>query len=229
MRSVWLSHLVDPSTPLYGGEKSVNIGKLKSIEAGDSCNTTRLCLTSHTGTHVDVPYHFFPSGDCIGHYEPQSWIFNQPRLFDVTVPPGDLICRDDISPRPEPDPRVDFILLRTGSESHRSEDIYWMKSPGIAPALATYFVENYPELRAMGVDFISISSLLHREQGRAVHKIFLENNIMIFEDMALSEVGQRENLEQVIALPLRFEKGDGSPCTIIGWMSGADASLSARE
>lgn len=68
------------------------------------------------------------------------------------------------------------------------------------------------------MDCISVSSLKDRDQGRRVHYLFLQSGLRILEDMVLSAIGERDQLSQVIALPLRFLPGDGAPCSIVGWI-----------
>jgi kynurenine formamidase len=69
------------------------------------------------------------------------------------------------------------------------------------------------------VDFISISSLMNRDDGRTANRSFRERDFLVFEDMSLRHLDQPELLIQVIALPLRFVGGDGAPCSILGWVS----------
>lgn len=62
------------------------------------------------------------------------------------------------------------------------------------------------------------SSHLHREQGLTAHKAFLEQDMLLFEDVSLKSLKFDDNLEKVIALPLRFARGDGAPCSVIGFI-----------
>ncbi|MCD4652235.1 MAG: hypothetical protein K8S56_10695 [Candidatus Cloacimonetes bacterium] len=69
----------------------------------------------------------------------------------------------------------------------------------------------------IGMDFISVSSLRHREIGRSAHKSFLKLDILLIEDMSLSVLNSSCEIKEVIALPLRFSNADGAPCTVIGY------------
>ena len=73
----------------------------------------------------------------------------------------------------------------------RRENIYATNNPGLHPDLGRWFRVNYPEIRAVGMDWISISSFAHRETGREAHRAFLDPDgagqpIVILEDMDLS-------------------------------------------
>ena len=216
MKHIWLSHILNEETPLYGGGTGISVKQDKAIELGDFCNTSVLTMPSHAGTHVDSPYHFLANGKCVEQYAPEDWFFNCPHVIFFSAVPGQLITPEDISLTEQLDENTDIILLRSGFENYRGSDVYWETGPGLAPELAKYFVEHCPKLRAIGMDFISISSIKHREKGRMAHKEFLQREILIFEDMRLSELQTHAHLQKVIALPLRFQQGDGAPCTIVG-------------
>ncbi len=211
---IFLSHILNESTPLYGGIANIKIKSERSIKAGDSSNNSFLCLPSHAGTHVDAPYHFVVTGKTVDTYTPQSWIFNSPLVVDIPSSPGQLIKAKDLHLQSNRD--VDLILFRTGFEKLRSKNIYWEESPGLSADIAPFLLDTYKNLRAVGMDFISISSMKHRQEGREAHQAFLKNGLLIFEDMTLAGVVNEFELYRVIALPLRFEKGEGAPCTILG-------------
>ena len=215
MSFIWLSHVLANDTPLYGGADNLDIRSDKSINAGDSCNTSFIKMPSHAGTHVDAPRHFFSKGRSIDSFSAHEWIFHNPCLIDIDVQPGTLIQPEHIL-KNEVKERADFVIFKTGFEHWREDDTYWQKNPGLAPELAEFLILKSPNLRAIGMDFISISSLMHREEGRMAHREFLQRKILIFEDMRLSELQTHAQLQKVIALPLRFQEGDGAPVSIVG-------------
>lgn len=110
-----------------------------------------------------------------------------------------------------------MLLIQKGFDKYRPQDIYWQKGPGSGPDLASQLIKLYQNLRAIGFDCISISKFQHREEGRAQHKIFPEQALLIFEDMSLSGVGEYERPETVMAFPLRFTNGDCALWPIMGW------------
>jgi kynurenine formamidase len=217
MGIIWLSHVLDQTTPLYGGSRDIILQSKQSLRDGDNCNTTSIMFSSHSGTHVDTPYHFFTRGKTVSDFPSETWVFTSPKCIDISVKPGQLLTIGDLSNAVSPDARLDILLLRTGFESNREDQIYWKEGPGLSSKLARYLRTLHPSLRAIGIDFISISSFQHREEGRTAHREFLENEILLFEDMALGQLDKTQELYQIIALPLRFANADGAPCTILGW------------
>jgi arylformamidase len=218
MRTEYLSHVLANDTPLYGGQGEIIIRKDKSISNGDLCNTSILQVPAHSGTHVDAPYHFLNDRKSIDEFEADKWIFDSVICLEVDIRPGELIKPESISKVIDLAPETNFILFKTGFEKYREQEIYWCNAPGISPEVIVFLLEQCPILRAVGMDFISISSLSHRETGREAHRAFLGKDILLFEDMRLSGLNSTEKIKEIIALPLRFDKGDGSPFMAIAFL-----------
>src|SRR5919108_4492664 len=53
---------LSPSLPVYPGDPEVTITPIAQLQWGDAANVSRLVLSSHTGTHLDAPRHFFQAG-----------------------------------------------------------------------------------------------------------------------------------------------------------------------
>ncbi len=214
--AIYLSHPFANDTPLYGGAKNIHIESESSIQAGDTANSLILSFTNHAGTHVDVPYHFLDDGKKLTDYDASYWIFNEPQLIDVPSENGYLVTYNDISGKINDE--TDLLLIRTGYEKFRSNPGYWQNNPGLSADLAKGLRTNYQNIRALGVDVISITSRLHREEGRRAHREFLgcqfeSEPIVLIEDMSL--LNYTYYINQVIISPLMIKNADGAPCTII--------------
>lgn len=219
MAWVWLSYPLDKDTPAYGGGSGFEYLRDKSLEKGDSCNASRLEFSSHIGTHVDAPFHFVESGKTVDEYSPSSWIYEKPLVISCEMNGSELVrtANLDIPPHVVTE-ETDLLLIKTGFGKNRANENYWKRNPGISFDLAQSILEKFPGIQALGIDTISISSFEHREEGRKTHRLLLQSGVRIFEDVDLSQVNAGDNLRCVIALPLRFEKADGAPCTIIGML-----------
>jgi len=216
-RLLWLSHVLEPDTPSYGGGEGFTVSPVKALAQGDSCNTSILSFPNHIGSHVDAPRHFLSNGSTIDAYAPKDWIFTHPLMVDIPAKPGQLIGPEVFPSQDCASETVDLLLIRTGFEAYRDCDVYWQEGPGLLPELADYFRNHFPSLKAVGLDTISISGFQHRDIGRKAHAAFLSNDVRIFEDLSLMSIHGSRSLSQVAALPLRFYNADGSPCTILGW------------
>ena len=212
--AIYLSYPLSSQTPLYGGANDIQIQSNTSISAGDTANSLTLSLPNHAGTHVDVPYHFFNDGKKLTDYPASFWIFNHPVCIDVPGKDGYLVSYKDVAGKINNE--TDLLLIRTGYETFRNERKYWQKNPGLSAGLAKKLRSNHSNIRALGVDVISITSRLHREEGRKAHHAFLNPDkgepILLIEDMKL-DIKYPPN--KVIVVPLLIDNADGSPCTVL--------------
>lgn len=197
----------------------MRIEPITRISKGDTANTLRYILPNHTGTHVDVPKHFFDEGPTLTDFAPEFWIFENPLLIDVP-------CDDDYLIEPEHisgaiNQKADILFLTSRFERYREESRYWMRNPGLSPSLGTWIREKFLNIRAIGVDFISVTSQRHKNEGRLAHRAFLDPKglgkaVVIIEDMSLCRIDG--TLTRVIVMPLRVSGSDGGPCTVVGYM-----------
>lgn len=221
---VWLSHELAETTPAYGDGEGFAREALSRISEGDTANTVRLILPNHLGTHVDAPRHFAEEGKTLSEYPAPFWVFEHPVLLDVPGEEGHLVSPEDVAGRlPE---ETDLLLLRTGFERVRGQEAYWAKNPGISPELGGWLRANYPTVRAIGMDVISVTSRLHRIEGREAHRALLDPDrpgepVLAIEDMALARATGR--LSRVVVAPLRVQRGDGGPCTVFAWQEQGEA------
>ena len=215
-KCIYLSYSLSLDTPAYGGGDSIKIYHEKSIEKGDSCNTSYWSLSNHLGTHVDFPRHFVRAGKTSEDYSPDFWIFHSPFILDISpVEPGHILEPEAVDMDAVPN-NIDMLVIKTGFCHLREKDIYWENNPGFAPGMATSLRKRFPHLRVLGFDSISLSSFALRKIGREAHKAFLDHPrpILLLEDMELSIVNNNMQLKQIIVSPLRVEGADGAPCTV---------------
>ena len=217
MKHIYLSYFLDENTPLYGGEKGIEIVPDRDIGNGDTANTKRLKLHNHSGTHIDFPNHFFADGKMSHHYEADFWIFNHPFLLEHEALKNELIFPPEQSIKSIP-LETDFLIIKTGFGKYRDKEAYWKYNAGLHPDLAGMIRQHIPNVRVIGVDLVSITSFQDRPSGRVAHKHFLGGEpILLIEDMKLDAlVGSPL---RVVCLPLLAKGLDGAPITIIAEIS----------
>jgi len=211
-----LSYILRADTPMYGGGSALRLEREKQIGNGDACNLTTINLPAHCGTHVDAPRHFYDQGRHIAQYSIKELIFERPLVVECSKNPGQFIMPEDLG-----DPHgCDLLLFRTGFGSCRGQDVYWQKNPGIAPETAEVIRRDYPGIRAVGLDAISVSSFADRSAGRRTHQLFLSDRgfasgpVLLIEDMDLRS--SLNGLTRVFIAPCLVEGAEGAPCTVIG-------------
>ena len=214
---VFLSHLICPDTPAYGGNQAFFDEPDKEMIKGDSCNTRQWKMTNHMGTHIDAPRHFSIDGKTIDSYRPDFWIFSRPFVLKVDgVEPGQILTDKDMDIASIPSD-TDFLMIKTSFGVFLDTPVYWQRNPGLHPNLAEKFRSIFSDLRVVGFDFISVSSFANRELGRDAHKAFLDQThpLLLLEDMDLSMNCDEVHVNLAIVSPLLVKNADATPCTVL--------------
>jgi len=214
---IYLSHPLHANAPAYGGGNAFKTEQDKRISHGDSCNTSKWSLSSHAGTHLDFPRHFSTAGRVLDDYDPSFFVLENIHVVDVSpVQPGQIITSDDLDISDVP-ADTELLLIKTGFSKYRAQPVYWQRNPGFHPDLAGQFRKQFPLLRIIGFDSISLSSFTNRELGREAHKAFLDNArpILPLEDMNLEKIDNQSKIRRMVAVPLHVQGADGSPCMVL--------------
>ncbi len=214
---ILLSHVLDKTTPAYAGGDGFKISSSKSIAANDSCNTSYFHFPNHLGTHFDFPRHFSDSGATAERYDADYFVYDSVAIIWLNYTPGEILSLCEIEAKlSQVNHGCELLLIRSGVGLIRGQDDFYLNGPGLPLGLAESLRERFPKIRTVGIDSISVSSLKHREIGRAVHREFLCHHrpITIIEDMLLEGLESQE-VASVVALPLRITDADGAPCTVI--------------
>lgn len=202
---VFLSHIIENSTPIYGNKNIVEIAD------------GQLLLSAHTGTHIDFPGHFFEGAPLVNSFDAGFFVFVKPLI--VEIKPKDKIIKDELicALTGIEDSGFDILLVKICGDISRNSSEYVLSGYGFAPELAYFLKDMFASLRVFGFDAISISSFSNRTIGREAHKAFLfpQNPILLLEDMDLSQLCDRK-LKSIFVLPLRVDGFDGAPCTVVG-------------
>jgi kynurenine formamidase len=225
-RFVLLSHPLRHDDPVWpGNPPAARIDLYESIERGDVANTTRLALFSHSGTHVDTPWHFDADGPAAWQLPVDRFVFEAPRLVDLALDPaaadGGFITLADLEPHADVVRSADLLLLRTGWGAVRDPDPrrYAQSGPMLHPDAARWLIDGHPGLRGVATDAISIGSPERIEQTIETHYALLGKGrgdgrfLLIFEDVRI--VPEVASATRVFGWPLFIEGADGSPVTLV--------------
>lgn len=197
-----ISRELQNGMPVWPGDTSFQYEVSWSKEESGSVNVGRLELSTHTGTHVDAPFHFDDHGKRIIELDLNLYI-GPARVIDMTnkesIGAADLkeIHLDG----------VERVLFRTLAWVNPSE--FPEKIPHLEPDLGQYLAEK--GIRLIGVDVPSVDPIDSKEL--AAHHSLNENGIHILESVFLDEVEPGDY--ELIALPLPLVAGDGSPVRAI--------------
>gem|GEM_PF-87610 len=221
---ILLSYYIDRETPAYGGNGGPDITSERSIQAGHSSNSLRLNFSNHTGTHIDCPFHFDSGGEKLSEYSAEFWYCS--RVATVVLDPQPLegaliefeLLRKAIDEQISLSEivKAEALIVKTGWSELRKDSVYSTAGPGWHRDVADGLRQLMPELRFFAFDLISISSFVHREEGREAHRAFLkhERPILPVEEMDLRSIYRGMKLNNLLISPLLLQDADGAPVTV---------------
>ena len=185
---------------------------------GKTNQTSSLSIFNHYGTHIDTPLHLFQDGKTVADYEISDFIFTSPILLQCPKTELQQIEPEDLEGAQDMLAHTDLLLLYTGFSKYRFTDVrrYVNLAPGFSEEGARWLVFHFPNIRAVGVDFMSVENIPHgRHIAWPVHKILLGSrpDFLVIEDMNVTPVIGKQ-MKQVIVAPLRIQ-AEASPATVI--------------
>lgn len=221
MRYITLSHTLEENSPVHIGLKKPEIYSNSQISKGKGYNSFIINVENHSGTHVDAPGHFLENSEIISDYSLNELVFNNPLILDIPKKQEELIKLDEISKLDLKG--KDCIIFRTGFGKYRKDDpeTYLTLNPGIRSDLVSWLRKNYPEIRCIGIDCVSISSFQNPEEGKKAHlNAFMESEefgepLLLVEDMKLDNIQDLDSVESIIIVPWQIKGIDSAPCTVI--------------
>ncbi|MDH3395960.1 MAG: cyclase family protein [Nitrosopumilus sp.] len=174
----------------------------------DGYNLELLFLSSHTGTHLDAPYHFVKNGIKI-HQIPLNRLIRKAILIKLKKTKNSPITKDDIILFEKKNgiiPNHSSVLFFTEWQKNLKKDNYFTENPGLDKSSANYLVSK--KINLVGIDSPSID--LGKDESFTVHHLFSKNNILIVENLTnLNKISSREF--NLTILPLKLKDATGSP------------------
>ncbi|MBI4832363.1 MAG: cyclase family protein [Candidatus Lindowbacteria bacterium] len=190
--------------PVYEGDPAVEITSISSIAKGDPCNVSRLILSTHTGTHIDAPLHFIKDGNSIDEI-PMNILVGRAVVVEITDPIE--ISRQALIAAPLKGERR--VLFKTSNSNLWKENDFQKQFVYMAEDAAKHLVEIGVKL--IGIDYLSVGRF--GSTTFATHLTLLDAGIVVVEGLNLA--GIEPGNYELVCLPLRIAKGDGSPCRAV--------------
>jgi arylformamidase len=217
MRRLNLSFQLSSRTPVYPGAPDVKISAHRQMKDGFSYNSYKIEAFNHSSTHIDAPAHVFLEGRPLNSFGLDDLTFNFPALIDVATENAELIQPEQLTRVSALSPKTDLLFLRTRHSQYRQSDParFIENGPGLSLRAVNFLLKSLKNLRAVGVDFISVTSVQHLEEGVLAHRALLGAHppVLIVEDLNLLQ--DISNLTKVSVIPVFIEGVDSSWCTVI--------------
>lgn len=222
---MYLSHPLDPKDVAWPGEPSIEVIHCTDINEETPFSSFISKVPNHFGTHMDAPRHFVKDGLSINELPIEYFCHKEVALLEIPKGEAEGITKEDLAPYADILSKVSFAFLRTGFEKHRTENplIYQNEGPYIAVSAGQYLSDNFPNLKGIGIDFLSIGSsssrIPERENPKNCHQAILGFHTgrftTVIEDMHLAELATGAKIKQFFNAPLRIIGLDSSQVTCI--------------
>jgi arylformamidase len=182
----------------YPGNPQPEIEKYRRIPE-DSTTESKICIGSHTGTHVDAPQHIEEGGETVEEFDLENF-YGDAQVLDLTDC-TEKVDREDLE---NAEITEDIVLLKTdnslqGYEEFR-EDFTYLTLEGVE-----YLIEK--GVKTVGIDYLSLVNFNGGEDATRAHeKANQEMNVIEGLDLRDSEPGKYT----FSGTPLKLDT-DGAP------------------
>lgn len=199
-----VTRTINPKLAVWPGDTPFSAQVIMAMSQGASVNLTTLTLSSHTGTHVDAPYHFRDDDLTMEQVDLAAYI-GPATVVTVAREAGPLT--------PDDFPNLDWQqvkrLLVHSLASEQPAEQFPADIVHPSPELAAWLARH--EVVLFGSDAPSMDDL--NSKTLPGHNALRQHRIAILEGLLLT--GVPDGLYELIALPLKIEGGDGSPVRAI--------------
>ena len=204
MKIIDLTQLISENMPVYPGTEPPKLTVANTIEK-DGFRETLISFYSHTGTHMDAPFHIYADRTSLDALPAEQFV-GKALVIDCThVGEGGEIGMEYIN-RVLAD-EAEFLIFRTGWNVNWGTEKYFGEYPVLSMEVCQYLLDS--KKKGVGFDVIGIDPVSDGNLTR--HKMLLsQRDIVIIENLTnLDKIG--DGLFTFAALPLKYKDADGAP------------------
>ena len=215
LKIIRLSHTLRSGDSRFPGNPDVVIRQCHAFEKGDSCNTYEVRFFNHNGTHIDFPNHYVSDGKALNDYDAKEFFFEKTWLLNQPFEKGQAIEPHHLEFHSELLSKCDALLIKTGFQEQRATPDF-SHGPYLTLESAKLLRERFQNVRCIGLDTISLTSMAAFDEGQEVHRILLKgaNAPFVIEDMDMKLLSSDLQIERMIVAPWFIDRIDGGPCTV---------------
>ena len=214
MKVIDLTLTVSEKIPTFPGSPKPHFIEWETIPK-DGYNLELLFLSTHTGTHIDAPFHFVKNGKKIHEIKPERLV-NEAVLIRIGKNSNRSISKTDIQNFEQKNGKIEngsTVIFYTGWQKNLNKEFYFTENPGLSVSAAKYLVSK--KINMVGIDSPSID--LGTDSKFSVHHVLAKNNILIVENLANLGMIKSNNFH-LITSPLKLKNATGSPIRAFGFV-----------
>ncbi len=178
----------------------------------DGYNLELIFLSSHSGTHIDAPFHFIDKGFTIDKI-PLKRLVSDAVLCRLKKGPDESINKKDILDFEARHGKIklgDSVIFETDWYHNLTRKDYFTKNPGLSESAAKYLAQQ--KIGLVGIDSPNIDP--GKDSRFSAHHILLKKGILILENLCnLEKI--KGNRFKLVVLPLKLKGATGSPVRAI--------------
>jgi len=214
MKIIDLTLTVSDEIPTFPGSPQPSFIPWENVRE-DGYNLELLFLSTHTGTHMDAPYHFLEKGAKI-HEISLKKLVSEAVLIKSKKKGGESITKIDIQKFEKKHGKIvsfSSVIFYTDWQKNLQKKYYFTKNPGLSVSAAKYLASK--KINLVGIDSPSID--LGTDSKFSVHQIFAKKGILIVENLAnLNKI--KSSKFHLVVLPLKLKNATGSPVRAIAFV-----------
>ncbi|MDP4001406.1 MAG: cyclase family protein [bacterium] len=202
MKLIDLTHTFTDHMPIYPGDPKPTLVQITELFK-DGFVDHELKIGMHVGTHMDAPLHMIEGGKKLSDYEVDKFFgpgvlidardkseISEELLVDLEINPGSI------------------VLVLTGfSQKFGVSEEYFENYPTFTEGFATKLLE-------LGVSMVGTDTPSPDKEPFALHKILLQKEILIIENLTNLESLLKVSDFQVIALPVKLDT-EAAPARVV--------------
>lgn len=208
-----MAKYIDLTTEMYDGAPTMPMDPKCAISWHCNLDTlgynlSRLTTSTHQGTHIDAPKHFFYEGETIDNIALERVIVRAIKIDLTHKKPKEAITPDDIKPYEGKIREGMAVLLHTGWDKQWPKDCFFSDFPFVSVELAKWIVEK--KIGIIGMDMPTPNG----NAWKVVHETLLGGDTLVVEGLSNMEAITADEFT-FFALPLKLKGRDGSPIRAI--------------
>lgn len=193
-----ISQVLNDKIPVWPGDTPFQYKVSWGMEESGSVNVGQVTMSTHTGTHIDAPFHFESDGKKVIDLDFNLYI--GPALVIHVQKPASIGIKELEGIELK---GVKRLLVHT--DAWQDKTVFPEHIPHIEPELAPYLAGKGVQL--LGLDLPSVDPLDSKDLS--AHHELNNQGIHILEGLVLDKIEPGEY--ELAALPLPLGQADGSP------------------
>lgn len=209
-----MTKLIDLTAPMQDGDPTMPMDPKLSISWHCTLDTlgynlSRVVTSTHQGTHIDAPRHFFKNGGCVDEIVLERLVVRAVKVNLTNKKEHEAIDPADLKPYEKFIDEGCCVLMQTGWEKQFPKMEFFSDFPYVTKKLADWFVAK--KVGLVGMDMPTPNGT----DWKYVHLKMLGAGVLIVEGLVnMAELPENETFT-FFALPLKLKGRDGSPIRAI--------------